>query len=133
MEECCSLALVFEVEMNEGNYYSDIYHMHSMDNISQFNPPMANMINGTVCLQRGIDVISAELKSEYCNMQTYSEDHIADNQDLMVGIAWVLKSERRKFRIHGTVLHIDAVGDTNEEDGCSLLCSQLCWVSLSCN
>jgi hypothetical protein len=34
----------------------------------------------------------------------------------MVGIAWVLKSERRKFRMHGTVLHIDVVGDTNEED-----------------
>ena len=28
----------------------------------------------------------------------------------------MLKSERHKFRMHGTVLHIDAVGDTNEED-----------------
>ena len=32
-----------------------------MDNISQFNPPMANMINDMVCLQQEIDVISAEL------------------------------------------------------------------------
>jgi hypothetical protein len=33
-----------------------------LDNISQFNPPMANMINDTVCLQQEIDVISAELR-----------------------------------------------------------------------
>ena len=42
--------------------HSDVHHMHSMDYISQFNPPMANMINDTVCLQHEIDVISAELR-----------------------------------------------------------------------
>ena len=31
-------------------------------------------------------------KSEYSDMQTYSED-LANNQDLMVGITWALKSE----------------------------------------
>jgi hypothetical protein len=65
--------------------------------------------------------VSLPKKSEYSDMQTYSEDYraakgIADNQDLMVGIAWVLKPERHKFRMHGAVLHIDAVGDTNKED-----------------
>ena len=37
-------------------------HTTGMDNTSQFNPPMANMIHDTVCLQQEIDVISAELR-----------------------------------------------------------------------
>ena len=40
--------------------HSDVHDMHR--SISQFNPPMANMINDTVCLQQEIDVISAELR-----------------------------------------------------------------------
>jgi hypothetical protein len=93
MEECCSLALVFEVELNVlGDYYSYVYHMHStMDNISQFNPPMADMINDTVlCLQQGIDVISAELKCWESQLSflihefgTPLSDHTMVQQDLL--------------------------------------------------
>jgi len=119
LEDCCSLALVFEVELNGGDYYSDVYHMQttSMDNISHFNPPLAIMINDTACLQQGIDVISAELKCWESHLPFLSihefgtplSDHAMVQQDLLqfTKKMWVgqkLYFSIAKYPINGTEL-----------------------------
>ena len=98
--------------------YSDVYHMHStMDNISQFNPPMANMINDMVlCLQQGIDVISAELKCWESQLPflihefgTPLSDHTMVQQDLLQFTKKMRVGQKFyfsivKYRIDGTKL-----------------------------
>jgi hypothetical protein len=60
-------------------------------------------------------------RDQVCDMQSFAKNHreqlgVEDTQDLMIGCAWTIPSEKRLFKMFSEVLHIDCTADTNQED-----------------
>jgi hypothetical protein len=100
--------------LNEAN------EAHSEAHSAPFYPSdVANEIMSTAIENQVVtlDPKEAEMQKE---VVAFSEEHrnalkVSDDQDLMIGCAWLLPDEFRQFVLFPYVIHIDTTFDTNKE------------------